>query len=63
MDTHESLRGKTIEDIIVDALNTDGSHHKQWYLDQLLRKVIAEKEYKRLSMDSEYGGWDLGIIP
>lgn len=43
-----------IKDDIVQALCTDGAHHKQWYL---LR--IA----KRLKLDIDYSNIDEGIAP
>jgi len=41
-----------------DALCTDGAHHKQWYLSQIL-KVIEPKTYNHLKEKSE----DLGLAP
>lgn len=58
-----SLKDASITSIIKEALMTDGAHHKQWYLDQLLRKLIDEKEYDKLYGDSKDGEWEQGIAP
>jgi hypothetical protein len=29
----------TLHSLIIEALLTDGGHHKQWYLEQLLEKL------------------------
>ena len=57
------LKDMTPLGIIVEALETDGAHHKQWYLEQLLFALgfnateIKEKEILR-GYD-----WDEGIAP
>ena len=49
----------------------DGSHHKQWILDQILR-IILKKEYnswlEKYNSETDengeiYGEWDQGIAP
>lgn len=44
----------------------DGSHHKQWLIDQMLR-IIAGADYSRIvelyNSDPEYDKWDVGIAP
>lgn len=37
---------------------TDGAHHKQWVLDQVLR-LLAGEDYGRIAVDD----WDSGIAP
>jgi len=56
------VTNKSIIDIIIEALNTDGGHHKQWYLDQILRKLISKEEYFKYKNDENYG-WEDGIAP
>ena len=47
----------------------DGSHHKQWVLDQVLRVLQDEnyedwiKKYNMDGLDDGYSEWDEGIIP
>lgn len=44
----------------------DGSHHKQWVIDQMLR-LIAGEGYSQVmeifNSDDEYEKWDCGIAP
>ena len=30
-----------VTDLAIDALFTDGSHHKQWYLEEILRTILG----------------------
>lgn len=45
----------------------DGAHHKQWVIDQMLRKILGKVEYKkwitRMNSDPDYEAWDVGIAP
>lgn len=47
----------------------DGSHHKMWVIDQMLRELLPEKEYKEFVEEYEHGEdgeeyeWDTGIAP
>jgi len=49
--------GATIYDLVISALMTDGEHHKQWYLEQILKQLGHDPEKIRDI------GWDKGIIP
>lgn len=54
-----------IVDFILDCGGVDGSHHKQWVLDQILRKLLKddyEAVIKKFENDGEYE-WDKGIAP
>lgn len=42
--------------------NTDGAHHKQWGLDQILRVLLGD-EYEKAAANHEAGFWDTGIPP
>jgi len=53
------MKVKTITDLTIDALNTDGAHHKQWYLWRIL-EAINPKAHEILI--KTYGKED-GIIP
>lgn len=46
-------------ELISDCGYTDGAHHKQWCLDQVLRILLTEEEYEE-SVDEN---WDIGISP
>ena len=52
-----------LKDIIINALETDGSHHKQWYLEQLLFKLgFDPNKIKEEEIKNDYD-WDEGIAP
>ncbi len=57
--------------MILDYGSCDGSHHKQWALDQVLR-LLAGDAYSHITKlwegdpnddDNYYGEWDTGIAP
>lgn len=50
----------SIQALAYNALRTDGAHHKQWFLEQILQLVTEPKEYERVRVDSE---WNPGIEP
>ena len=37
------MTDKMIE-LVIEALQTDGAHHKQWYLEELLKLLEPTKE-------------------
>lgn len=50
----------------------DGAHHKQWVIDQMLRKLMGPEEYAEFVRDrtlgplgepGHYEPWDEGIAP
>lgn len=45
----------------------DGAHHKQWVIDQMLRKMLGPSGYAdwvdEMNSDPEYDPWDAGIAP
>ena len=47
----------------------DGSHHKMWVIDQMVRALLGKEEYKKWveayeTPDGEdYWDWDTGIAP
>jgi hypothetical protein len=46
---------------------TDGAHHKQWVIDQMLRILLGDKYAEFVALDDgdedEYEPWDEGIAP
>lgn len=47
----------------------DGSHHKDWVIDQMVR-VLAGEEYEKIVVDAKSGEdgpesyeWNIGIAP
>jgi hypothetical protein len=49
-----------IKELARSGIITDGSHHKQWYLEEIL-KIIDEKML--LAIKEEYGIWIEESIP
>ena len=52
----------TVLDLILDALHTDGGHHKQWYLEVIAKLLIGEITLEAIRA-SELGDWTPGIAP
>lgn len=50
-------KNKIIE-LILDGLNTDGDHHKQWYLEEILKKIVGKKKFNALKEDTD---WEKGV--
>jgi hypothetical protein len=44
----------TVKDLILEALTTDGAHHKQWYLEQIA-KVLGIDLTETRELDYEKG--------
>jgi hypothetical protein len=64
---------KMLADRITAALNvafeytTDGAHHKQWVIDQMIRELLGnqlnyDKWIANYEEDGEYE-WDIGTAP
>jgi len=53
--------------MIVGRGMTDGAHHKQWCLDQVLRILLTDEQYAdlvaRISAHPDCASWDVGIAP
>jgi len=48
----------------VYGLTTDGSHHKQWFLEQILIALGVDLDEPREWLEEDgYGGWEQGIAP
>lgn len=70
MDGDESKRIEKALDIAWSYGQIDGSHHKMWVIDQMVRTLCgSEDEYKEwiadyeTSDDDSYYEWDKGIEP
>ena len=57
------VKGKSLKQVIVAALETDGGHHKQWYLEQLLEMLGFDKEAVRREEEKQDYSWEDGIAP
>ena len=51
---------REILDLIEQYGWIDGAHHKQWVLDQIVRKILAPNDYEKWA---EACNWDCGIAP
>lgn len=67
MDTNERIEAAL--EVAVRYGGTDGSHHKAWVIDQMVRALAADK-YDALVADAKNGedgpetyDWDCGIAP
>ena len=49
---------ETIYSLVISGLQIDGEHHKQWYLEQILKHLGHDVEEMR-----EHPTWDEGIAP
>lgn len=49
-----------VKNNIIDALCTDGGHHKQWYLEEILKEILLPERYEKIK--NKYH-WDEGIPP
>ena len=52
------LKQHQIRDFILEALTTGGSHHKQWYLEELLKMFVID--FNRFKNKYQ---WEEGIAP
>ena len=50
-----------IRDLVLEALQCDGEHHKQWYLAQVLEAVMDD--HARRIIETIKWTWDEGIAP
>lgn len=50
---------KNLIDTILEALTTDGAHHKQWFLEEILR-TVAKEQFNDIK--DKYN-WEEGIAP
>jgi hypothetical protein len=73
-DNSESGRpvGDRVKEAIVMAVRyggIDGSHHKAWVIDQMVR-ILGDRDYDKIVTEAKSGedgpdtyGWDEGIAP
>jgi len=54
---------KKIFNLAVDGLLTDGSHHKQWYLEQIIEVLRIEKKDLRQWLREQDYDYDDGTAP
>lgn len=52
-----------IKNLCVEGLLTDGGHHKQWYLEEVLKVLGFNLEDLRKKLNKEDYDWDERIPP
>lgn len=62
--SHEPKVEEAIEHIL-NGLNTDGAHHKQWDLEQALISLVGQERVDQMKLEiieeGIYGVWEPGI--
>ena len=51
-----------VKELVIDGLITDGSHHKQWYLEQILIALGIDVDKLHEEYERDYD-WERGIAP
>lgn len=52
-----------VYELVIEALNVQGEHHKSWLLDQMVRVIVGEENYEEALAEyvEEVGEpWDIG---
>ncbi len=52
-----------VKDLVLDALYTDGAHHKQWYLERILIELGYDITLIRMDHLEQGYEWGEGIAP
>lgn len=52
--------GEQVRELVMDALTTDGGHHKQWYLAEIAQLVLSPFELEQFQAEYDY---EPGIAP
>ena len=53
-----------VKEFGVEALFTDGGHHKQWYIEEMLKLLGVDLEEMRIEQLREgWLNWEEGIAP
>lgn len=69
MDMKEQEKLKNILNLIDRYGMIDGSHHKQWLLDQIVKVILTPEEYEKWITEfdeeeqEEFIWWEKGIAP
>ena len=58
-------RIKRAVEILRKGIIVGGSHHKTWFIDQAMKALCSEEEYRKIveEYEAKFGGWDRGIVP
>jgi len=53
-------RDERAAEMLLEALETDGAHHKQWYIEQALRELMSAGTFRQAK---EHRRWTEGVAP
>jgi hypothetical protein len=51
------------KDLMIEALLTDGAHHKQWYLEEALKALDVDLDCLAAELRTDDYEWEPGIAP
>ena len=57
----EEFKKRTVLNLIVHGLETDGAHHKQWYLEQIAIRLGFDLDEVRKHEQANDYDWDAGL--
>ncbi len=52
-----------IKELAISGLLTDGGHHKQWFLEEILKKLGINLTDLKETLEKEDYSWEPGIVP
>jgi hypothetical protein len=52
-----------VKELATNGLLTDGGHHKQWYLEEILKALDVNLDELKKELNSEDYDWEPGIPP
>ena len=58
----ENMENNSVEDLVLEALCCDGASHKQWFLEQILLKLIGRDSIEDLHIEHGFE-WEEGVSP
>lgn len=60
-----NVNERSVVDLVIDGLLFDGAHHKQWFLERILEKLIGEESAQdtREELAEEGHEWEDGVAP
>lgn len=51
------------KELAIKGLLTDGAHHKQWYLEEILKAIGYDLKDIEKELEEDDYGWEKGIAP
>ena len=63
MDIVEVIKDDVVKELAINGLLTDGAHHKQWYLEEILKAIEVDLLELRKELQEDDYSWEEGIAP